>query len=111
MTAIFDHSQKLADWAIRLWQGDERVIDELRRFVPIQQISPRVYVAKGMTGITCGLELGADPIAQASQLGFLFYGMLWAEVVPNLLKIVDKRWKEITSARKRGDVGGMDGVD
>lgn len=49
--------------------------------------------------VRSGIGEGADPITKAVTLGFVFGGMFWPKIFPDLLKGVKKEW---TRRRKGG---------
>lgn len=48
----------------------------------------------GLSGIRCGLMHRLDPINSAVLLGFLIAGMYWHIVFPDLLKKINKEFKQ-----------------
>lgn len=86
-------AERLADLAIRLWQHEKGAVAELEKFATVHWINADSFSARGPSGILCGFVLGHDPITQAAQLALLFLGPLWPSVVPELLRLVDQRWK------------------
>lgn len=84
--------KRLVDWALRLWQNDETVIDEISKFAHVSK-KKGYYVISGPGRSTVGLMAGLDPITIASVLAFAFIGPLWPKVVPGLLPTVDKQYK------------------
>jgi hypothetical protein len=93
-------TERLVDLAIRLWQGDETAFAEIGKLARLTPNGDGSVTAVGPSGITCGIALGGDPVTQAVQLGFLFFGQLWPFAVPDLLPSVNRRWKAETQRRK-----------
>lgn len=93
---------RLAGYALRIWQGDETVFDDILRFPVITDAvrEENQLTLTGVTGIRCGLPLGTDPATAVANLGFLFIGGLWRMVLPGLMAETSRRWKKEVDARK-----------
>lgn len=57
---------------------------------------------EGLTGVVCGM-MPTDPVSCAVQLGFALAGQFWPQVYPDLLPIVNKKWKVQNMLMKESD--------
>ncbi len=52
------------------------------------------WTLDGLTHMRCGLVTGMDPMTTAVQFGFLLSGPFWPHLYPQLLKAVNRLWRE-----------------
>lgn len=94
-------AQRMADWAIRLWLGSRRPIEELERLgCTFEQIERDTWTAEGPAGIRVGISLYCDPLAQVAQIGYLLLGPLWSLAVPDAVPEVERIWKGLSEQRQ-----------
>jgi len=55
---------------------------------------------RGTSGIMVGMSRGTDPVNAAVTLAFALIGEPWPFVTPELLKRVNKAWRDEARARK-----------
>ncbi len=67
----------------------------------IKRRSEDEIIFDGPSGVGTGLFKGIDPINAAVCVAFAVAGVFWPFVFPNLLKKVEKEWKERLKQRRR----------
>jgi hypothetical protein len=95
-------ASRIADWAIRIWRGDESVISELKRINKNIEACDHGIVGIGPGGMRVGLQFGLEPPLAVLQLGFLLFGQLWP-LMPDFdkaMKLANKMWRQEIKARK-----------
>ena len=97
-------AKKLSNWAIRIWERDDTVIDELRRFFPDMRVNDEGVALIKNHGMLVAISQGLDPINSLAQLGFAFFGPLWAQLpfMEQAFKMTEKAWKERTKKKAGG---------
>ncbi|MCS7294143.1 MAG: hypothetical protein NZ761_01950 [Dehalococcoidia bacterium] len=91
-------AQRLAERALALARGDERVFAWLERFFPDAEREGDALVVTGTTGIRTAFVLGLDPVAALVALGYAFFGEAWPTlpVMRRAFALMHAGWKEET---------------
>jgi hypothetical protein len=95
---LADHgSKRLAGLAVRLWLGDRKALDDLRRLgVQVVDELDNTVILEGPAGVRGGIALeSGDPIGNAVVLGFCMAGVLWPKVFTTLMEETNKLWKAV----------------
>jgi hypothetical protein len=95
-------ASRIADWAIRIWRGDESIISELKRINKNIKACDHGIVGVGPGGIRVGLQFGLEPPLAVLQLGFLLFGQLWP-LMPDFskaMKEANRMWRQEVKAMK-----------
>jgi len=93
--------ERMVELAIKAWHGDYEEIIKLAEAsgVPVEFRGKTLrFRGRGeypnYSNVPTAIYQGLDPIAILVCLGFAFFGMYWPWVMPNAMKILNKRWRE-----------------
>ncbi len=69
--------QQLLDWTLRLWHGDQTVLDELRSWCRVFRDGDQYVLVGPGAATNFSLEQIVDVQVLGLQLGCVFYGFSW----------------------------------
>jgi len=93
--------ERMVELALKAWRGDYEEIIKLAEAsgVPVEFHGKTLrFEGRGeypnYSNVPTAIYPGLDPITILVCLGFAFFGMYWPWVMPNAMKILNKRWRE-----------------
>jgi len=95
-------SERIAEWAMKIWKGNKTVVEEIRRINKSIEASDEGIVGVAPEGMRVGILFGLEPPLAVVQLGFLLFGQRWplTNNCKTAMKKANEMWRQEVKVKK-----------